>query len=129
MTTRANTSQIPLILAVVTILGGFGGSVWGGAVWLNSKFAEEDAKITATATQHDQRVTDLQRQIDTLSAQVKVINVVQPAQTQRLVRDLMAAKKTVQPEFSHGFQQYAADMPSAESSHTPKPPEAVESSH
>ncbi len=31
MTTRANTSQLPLILAVLTILGGFGGAIWGGA--------------------------------------------------------------------------------------------------
>jgi hypothetical protein len=114
MTTRANTSQLPLILAVLTILGGFGGSVWGGAVWLNGKFAEEDSKITAATGDHDKRMTDMQRQIDALSAQIKAINIVQPAQTQELVRDLMA-KKTAQPEFSHGFEQkYSADSPAAE---------------
>jgi len=67
MTTRANTSQLPLILAVLTILGGFGGSVWGGAVWLNGKFAEEDSKITAATGDHDKRMTDMQRQIDALT--------------------------------------------------------------
>ena len=91
MTTRANTSQLPLILAVLTILGGFGGAIWGGAVWLNGKFAEEDSKITAATGDHDKRMTDMQRQIDALSAQIKAINIVQPAQTQELVRDLQAS--------------------------------------
>jgi len=95
--TGTNTSLLPLVLGVVSIIGSIAGTAWGGATWLNGKFAAEDAKITISEKQRSQSTEGMQRQIDSLSSALKAMSVVQPKPTRELVKDLLATKSVPQP--------------------------------
>jgi hypothetical protein len=96
----ASSASLQLVAAVVAIVGAIGGAAWSGEAWLSGKFETQDTKITAMARAHGQRETDLQRQIDQLSAALKAMNVTQPNPTRELVRDLMVTKGMPQSAMS-----------------------------
>jgi hypothetical protein len=81
----------------VSIIGSIAGTAWGGATWLNGKFAAEDAKITISERQRSQSTEGMQRQIDSLNAALRAMSVSQPRPTRDLVRDLLVTKSAPQP--------------------------------
>ena len=98
---EASSASLQLGAAVLAIVGTIGGTAWGGANWLNGKFEAQDARISETAKKHGQREAELQRQIDSLTAAMKVMNSNQPEPRDReLVRDLMVTKGMPQAEMS-----------------------------
>src|ERR1035437_5402096 len=99
----ANSASLQLVAAVVSIVGSIVGAAWTGESWLTGKVEAQDTRITSMAREHGQREADLrqkmdsqaaatQRQIDQLSAALKVMNVTQPKPTRELVRDLIVTK-------------------------------------
>ena len=92
MTTKTNTGLLPLVLGVASIIGSIAGTAWGGATWLNGKFAAEDAKITASEQQRGAKAVEMQRQIDSLNAALRAMSVSQSRPTRELVRDLLVTK-------------------------------------
>ena len=111
--TGTNTSLLPLVLGVVSIIGSIAGTAWGGATWLNGKFAAEDAKITISERQRSQSAEGMQRQIDILNAALRAMSVSQPRPTRDLVRDLLVTKSappSAEYEKSYGA---SANLPAA----------------
>jgi hypothetical protein len=111
--TGTNTSLLPLVLGVVSIIGSIAGTAWGGATWLNGKFAAEDAKITISERQRSQSTEGMQRQIDSLNAALRAMSVSQPRPTRDLVRDLLVTKSvppSAEYEKSYGA---SANLPAA----------------
>jgi hypothetical protein len=101
MTTKTNTGLLPLVLGVASIIGSIAGTAWGGATWLNGKFAAEDAKITISERQRSQSAEGMQRQIDSLNATLKAMSMVQPKPTRELVHELLATKSMLQTSLGY----------------------------
>ena len=108
MTTKTNTGLLPLTLGVVSIIGSIAGTAWGGATWLNGKFAAEDSKITMAERQRGQSAAEMQRQIDSLRAALSAVSVGQSKPTRELVRDILTTKSAPQSPLGYGASADAA---------------------
>ena len=109
MATKTNTGLLPLVLGVVSIIGSIAGTAWGGATWLNGKFAAEDAKITRSEGERAEKAVAMQRQIDSLNAALRAMSVYQPRPTRDLVRDLLVTKSASQSQgYDKSFGSAAA---------------------